>query len=182
MKTRLAACVAPRAASILGSQRRFHVALRASQEGGSQKNDGEYTRLIRGARRIANHDRARGPPSGIGHRPDAAEISRPRRRHARRADLRQRHLSLLRSARKAAPGAPNTGRSAPSSEEGREIVMLAIADEATLKSLDKYRDHARGADRSQEGRPKRRRSGCQDRETDLLRDQRDALPGNRSNT
>ena len=34
------------------------------------------------------------------------------------------------------------------SEEGRDMVALAIADEATIKSLEKYRDQLGGADRS----------------------------------
>ena len=47
----------------------------------------------------ADHDRARRPPAGVGHRADAAQVLRPHRRHARRADLRERHLPLLRRAR-----------------------------------------------------------------------------------
>ena len=47
----------------------------------------------------ADHHRAGRSPSGVRHRPDAAQVPRPHRRHARRADLREGHPSLLRGAR-----------------------------------------------------------------------------------
>ena len=47
----------------------------------------------------ADHDRARRSPAGLGHGPDAAQVLQPHRRHARRADVRQGHLPLLRRAR-----------------------------------------------------------------------------------
>ena len=45
-------------------------------------------------------------------------------------------------------------------EEGRDIVALAIADEATIKSLDSYRNMLRRADRSAEDQRSAGRSSC----------------------
>ncbi len=43
-------------------------------------------------------------------------------------------------------------------EEGRDMVALAIADEATIKNLDKYKADHRAADRSAQAARTRRRS------------------------
>ena len=61
------------------------------------------------------------------------------------------------------------------SEEGRDMVALAIADEATIKQLDKYKQITAPPDRSAQSE----RSGSQaidrDRQADLLRDRQHPL-------
>ena len=65
-----------------------------------QKIDEEYTQAHQGVPAgSADHDRARRSPAGVRHRAVAAQVPRPHRRHAGRADLRQGHPSLLRGAR-----------------------------------------------------------------------------------
>ena len=53
-------------------------------------------------------------------------------------------------------------------EEGRDIVALAIADEATIKSLEKYRDQLGGADRSAQDHRRAGAGAAEDRQADLL--------------
>ncbi len=42
------------------------------------------------------------------------------------------------------------------SEEGRDMIVVVVADEATIKTLDKYKEITREADRSADARPRRR--------------------------
>ena len=65
------------------------------------------------------------------------------------------------------------------SEEGRDMVLLAIADEATIKQLSKYQGHARAADRSQENDRCAGAATLEDGEANLLHHQWHALPRNR---
>ena len=65
-----------------------------------QKIDEEYTRTDQAEPAgSADHHRARRSPAGVRHRAVAAQVPRPRRRRAGRADLREGHLPLLRGAR-----------------------------------------------------------------------------------
>ena len=53
-------------------------------------------------------------------------------------------------------------------EEGRDQVILAIADEATIKDLDKYKDIARQARRPAQDHRRAGARADQDRQADLL--------------
>ena len=72
----------------------------ASSTPAPQKLDEEYTKLIKQyLQGPAHHHRTGGPHARVRYRAFAAEILRAHPRHTRRADLRQGHRALLRSAR-----------------------------------------------------------------------------------
>ena len=60
-------------------------------------------------------------------------------------------------------------------EEGRDMVLLAVADEATIKQLDKYKGMLGVAHRSAQDHRGAGPAADQDRQADLLDHQRHAL-------
>ena len=115
------------------------VAQSRAQSAKPQKLDEEYTAKIKEYLqdpRITH--RAGRSPAGVGHGADAAQVPRPHRRHARRADLREGHPALLRGARQGVGPRSRSGRSARP-KKAATWSLLAVADEATIKQLDKYK-------------------------------------------
>ena len=103
------------------------------QAASRQKLDAEYTAQDQGVPAgPAHHDRAGRSPAGVRHGAVAAQVPRPHRRHARRADLREGHPSLLRGARQGVRPRRGSGRSARP-KKAATWSSLAIADEATIK-------------------------------------------------
>ena len=64
-------------------------------------------------------------------------------------------------------------------EEGRDMVALAIADEATIKNAREVPRSARRAERSAQDHRRAGAGAAQDRQADLLPDERHALAGER---
>ena len=107
--------------------------------------------------------------------PDAAQVPRPHRRHAGRADLREGHPPLLpgpRQGLRPASGTWTIGKT----EEGRDMIMLAIADEATIRAAQALQGR-RSRPRPTRGRPPRREAQqlITTGQADLLAHQRHAL-------
>jgi len=139
MKTRLAACGAV-VALVLGFQYSSAPIAAQSRKAAPQKNDEEYTRLIR-----EYLQDPRITTELVDHLPASETVPTPLKFLGRAVgmpgeltyakDIYRYYEALA----KAAPGRARFWKIA-TTEEGRDIVLLAIADEATLKSLDKYRD------------------------------------------
>ena len=64
-------------------------------------------------------------------------------------------------------------------EEGRDIVLLAIGSEDSIKNLDKYRDMLGELTDPRKTTRGARAAAAAHRQADLLRDQRHALAGDR---
>ena len=106
----------------------------------AQKVDEEYTRLIR-----QHLQDERITTELVNHLPASETVPSPLKFFGRivgtpgeltyAADIHRYYEALA----KAAPGRARYLK-VGTTEEGRDIVLLAIADEATLKSLDRYRD------------------------------------------
>ena len=125
-----------------------------------QKIDEEYTKTHQAEPAgSAHHDRARGSPAGVGYRALAAEVPRPRRRHARRADLREGHPSLLRGAGEggAHPREVLEGRHDRRRPRHRAARDRGRGDDQVARQVPR---HARRADRSAQDHARRARSSC----------------------
>jgi hypothetical protein len=139
MKTRIAACGALLALTLAAPYVSAPVAAQ-TKKGVPQKNDEEYTRLIkeylqdpRISTELVDHlpasDTVPTPLKFLGRAVGApGELTYAK-------DIYRYYEALA----KTAPGRARFWKIG-TTEEGRDIVLLAIADEATLKSLDKYRD------------------------------------------
>ena len=125
----------------------------------------------------ADHDRAGRPPAGVRHRADAAEVPRPHRRHARRADLREGHLPLLRGDRQGVgphrdvEHRQDRGRARHGRPRGRRR-----GDDQADRQVQ---GDDRVADRSAEDDRGAGAAADQDREADLLDHERHALARDR---
>src|SRR6476620_4113545 len=141
MKLRIAVCSAL-VALTLGS-RPLSTSIAAQSKTAKpapQKNDEEYTRLIR-----ENLQDSRITTELVDHLPASDTVPSPLKFLGRAVgapgeltyakDIARYYGALA----KAAPGRARYWKIG-TTEEGRDIVLLAIADEATIKSLDKYRD------------------------------------------
>ena len=139
MKTRIAACGALLAFILVTPSMSAPVAAQA-KKAGPQKNDEEYTRLIK-----EYLQDPRISTELVDHLPASDTVPTPLKFLGRAVgtpgeltyakDIYRYYEALA----KAAPGRAKFWKIG-TTEEGRDIVLLAIADEATLKSLDKYRD------------------------------------------
>ena len=95
-----------------------------------------------------------------------------------RADLRQGHPPLLRGARQGVRPRSRCGASARP-RKAATWSLLAVADEATIKQLDKYKGDARVADRSAQDDRGAGAAADHDRQADLLDHERHALDRDR---
>ena len=125
----------------------------------------------------ADQHRARRSSSGVGHDPDAAEVLRPHARHARRADLRQRHPALLRSPRQGVRSHHDVDHR---QDRGRPRHGPPRRRRRSDHQADRQvQRHARVADRSAQDDGGAGAAADQDRKADLLGDKRHALGRNR---
>ena len=125
-----------------------------------QKIDEEYTQDHQAEPAgSAHHDRARRSPAGVRHGALAAEVPRPRRRHAGRADLREGHLSLLRGAREGGAARAKYWKIG-TTEEGRDIVAARDRRRGHDQVARQVPRHARRADRSAQDHRGAARSSC----------------------
>src|SRR5262249_17506800 len=139
MKSRIAACGALLAFILVIPYMSAPAAAQA-KKAGPQKNDEEYTRLIK-----EYLQDPRISTELLDHLPPSHTLPTPLKFLGRAVgtpgeltyakDIYRYYEALA----KAAPGRAKFWKIG-TTEEGRDIVLLAIADEATLKSLDKYRD------------------------------------------
>ena len=140
-----------------------------------QRIDEEYTKADQAEPAgSAHHDRARRSPAGVRHGSVSAEVPRPRRRHARRAHLREGHPSLLRGAGEggAEPREVLEGRHHRRRARHRAARDRRRGDDQVARQVPR---HARRADRSAQDDRGARPAAAADGEADLLRDQRHAL-------
>src|SRR5207245_9411094 len=113
---------------------------RADTTAPAQKRDDEYTKIIR-----QNLQDPRITTELVDHLPASDTVPSPLKFLGRAVgtpgeltyakDIQRYYEALA----KAAPNRAKVWR-VGTSEEGRDIVLLAIADDATIKSLDKYRE------------------------------------------
>ena len=85
----------------------------------------------------AHHDRAGRSPARVRHGADAAQVPRPHRRQPGELtyakDIHRYYEAIDKASDRIAMW--NIGKT----EEGRDMVVLAVADEATIKQIDKYK-------------------------------------------
>ncbi|HEY7292765.1 MAG TPA: M14 family zinc carboxypeptidase [Vicinamibacterales bacterium] len=141
MKGRLAVVAAALAVVFAGHEYlSIPVLAQAKKPAATQKNDEEYTRLIK-----EYLQDPRITTELVDHLPASDTVPSPLKFFGRPVgkpgeltyakDIYRYYEALA----KAAPGRAKYLK-VGTTEEGRDIVLLAIADDATLKSLDKYRD------------------------------------------
>ena len=115
----------------------------------AQKIDEEYTTTDQAEPAgSAHHDRAGRSPAGVRHGAVAAQVPRPRRRHAGRADVREGHLPLLRGAREGGADARQVLEDRHDRGRPRHRRCSRSPTKRRSSTLDKYQRHARRAHRS----------------------------------
>ena len=126
----------------------------------------------------ADHHRARRSSAGVRYGAVAAQVSRPRRRHAGRAHVREGHLPLLRGAREGLADAREVleDRHHRRRARHRRPRHRRRSDDRLARSLSA---DARRADRSAADDGCAGRGADRDREAGLLHHERHALAGNR---
>jgi len=140
MKIRFAALVAMLALALGVADISTPIAAQAKSRPAPQKIDEEYTKTIK-----QNLQDSRITTELVDHLPASDTVPSPLKFLGRAVgtpgeltyakDIHRYYEALA----KAAPGRAKFWK-VGTTEEGRDIVLLAIADEATIKSLDKYRD------------------------------------------
>ena len=125
--------------------------------------------------RPAIHDRTGRSPARILQSTHATEVSGNDARSARRTVLHRGHQPLLRRAGQRIRRARSSGSSAKS-EEGRDMVVLAIGNEESIKNLEKIQSRSRRPHRSPQDHRGAGAKNHPDQQAHLLDHQRHPLP------